>query len=99
MATHSSALAWRIPGTGEPGGLPSMRSQRVGHDWGDLAAAAAAAAITGKQPKVSGIQFSHLWNGDNDSILTQFLLVLLDPIILENNFWKYYSIVITTSIW
>ena len=32
MATHSSALAWRIPGTGEPGGLPSMGSHRVGHD-------------------------------------------------------------------
>ena len=32
MATHSSALAWRIPGMGEPGGLPSMRSHRVGHD-------------------------------------------------------------------
>ena len=41
MATHSSVLAWRIPGTGEPGGLPSMGSHRVGHDWGDLAAAAA----------------------------------------------------------
>ena len=32
MATHSSVLAWRIPGTGEPGGLPSMGSRRVGHD-------------------------------------------------------------------
>ena len=32
MATHSSVLAWRIPGTGEPGGLPSMGSHRVGHD-------------------------------------------------------------------
>ena len=32
MATHSSILAWRIPGTGEPGGLPSMGSHRVGHD-------------------------------------------------------------------
>ena len=32
MATHSSVLAWRIPGTGEPGGLPSMGSYRVGHD-------------------------------------------------------------------
>jgi len=42
MATHSSVLAWRIPGTGEPGGLPSMGSPRVGHDWSDLAAAAAA---------------------------------------------------------
>ena len=41
MATHSSVLAWRIPGTGEPGGLPSMGSHRVGHNWSDLAAAAA----------------------------------------------------------
>ena len=41
MATCSSVLTWRIPGTGEPGGLPSMESQRVGHDWSDLAAAAA----------------------------------------------------------
>ena len=41
MATHSSVLAWRIRGTGEPGGLPSMGSHRVGHDWSDLAAAAA----------------------------------------------------------
>ena len=32
MATHSSVLAWKIPGTGEPGGLPSMGSHRVGHD-------------------------------------------------------------------
>ena len=41
MATHSSVLAWRIPGTEEPGGLPSMGSHRAGHDWSDLAAAAA----------------------------------------------------------
>ena len=40
--THCSVLAWRIPGTGEPGGLPSMGSHRVRHDWSDLAAAAAA---------------------------------------------------------
>ena len=39
MATHSSVLAWRIPGTGEPSGLPSMGSHRVGYDWSDLAAA------------------------------------------------------------
>ena len=44
MAAHSSVLAWRIPGTGEPTGLPSMGSHRVGHDSSDLAAAAAAAA-------------------------------------------------------
>ena len=40
METHSSVLALRIPGTGEPGGLPSMGSHRVGHDWSDLAVAA-----------------------------------------------------------
>ena len=40
MATHSSILAWRIPVTVETGGLPSMGSHRVGHDWSDLAAAA-----------------------------------------------------------
>ena len=39
MATYSSILAWRIPGTEEPGGLPSMGSHRVGHDGSDLAAA------------------------------------------------------------
>ena len=42
LATHSSTLAWRIPGTEEPSGLPSMGSHRVGHDWSDLAAAAIA---------------------------------------------------------
>ena len=42
MATHSSVLSWRIPGNGEPVGLPSMVSHRVGHDWSNLAAAAAA---------------------------------------------------------
>ena len=40
MATHSSVVAWRIPGTGDPGGLLSMVSHRVGHDWSNLAAAA-----------------------------------------------------------
>ena len=42
MATHSSVLVWRIPGMEELGELPSMGSHRVGHDWSDLAAAAAA---------------------------------------------------------
>ena len=59
MATHSSVLAWRIPGTGEPGGLPSMGSQRVGHDCSDLAAAAAIDKIPqGRDKKV----FENLWN-------------------------------------
>ena len=43
MATRSSVLAWRISGTGEPGGLPSVGSHRVGHDWSNLAAVVEAA--------------------------------------------------------
>ena len=45
MATYSSTLAWKLPWTGEPGGLPSMGSHRVGHNWSDLAAAAAAIQV------------------------------------------------------
>ena len=50
MATHSSVLAWKIPGMAEPDGLPSMGSHRVRHDRSDLAAAAAAAAAVGLGP-------------------------------------------------
>ena len=51
MAPHSSTLAWKIPWMEEPGGLQSMGSQRVGHDWSDLVAAAAAAALRGSGVK------------------------------------------------
>ena len=47
MEIHSSTLAWKIPWTEEPGGLSSMGSHRVGHDWRDLAAAAAAVSCGG----------------------------------------------------
>ena len=55
MATHSSVLAWRIPGTGEPGELPSMGSHRVGYDRSSLAAAAIAKSGT----RVSEISCSY----------------------------------------
>ena len=45
MTTHSSVIAWRIPGTGEPGGLPSLGSRSVGHDRSNLAAVAAAGLL------------------------------------------------------
>ena len=48
MATHSSVLAWRIPGMGEPSGLPSMGSHRVGHNWSNLAAAAISFGVNAK---------------------------------------------------
>ena len=54
MATHSSVLAWRIPGMGEPGGLPSTGSHRVGHNWSDLAAA----WMLGEDVERVG----HIWN-------------------------------------
>ena len=53
IATHSSVLAWRIPGTGKPDGLPSMGSHRVRHNGSDLAAAAAAAYIPRIHNKLS----------------------------------------------
>ena len=72
MASHSSVLAWRIPGTAEPGGLPPMGSHRVGHDWSDLAAAAAAAAVVDGNRELikiilhffslSGFRESSTWN-------------------------------------
>ena len=66
MATHSSVLAWRIPGTEEPGGLPSMGLHRVGHDWCDLAAAAAAGKSS--KPKLSRHQIGR--PGDQSFSLT-----------------------------
>ena len=62
MATHSSVLAWRIPGTGEPGGLPSMGSHRVRHDWSDLAAAAAAAKHGNQDGVVLVAKHTDQWN-------------------------------------
>ena len=61
MATHSSVLAWRIPGMVEPGGLPSMGSHRVGHDWSDS-----------RSSILSEPQFLHLWNGNNSINPTDF---------------------------
>ena len=62
MATHSSVLAWRIPGIGEPGELPSMGSHRVGHDWSDLAAAAAAACSIYKKRSLSFLPSLDSWD-------------------------------------
>ena len=60
MATHSSVLAWRIPGTEETGGLPSIGSHRVGHDCSDLAAAAATVLINSQFIQISNQYAVHL---------------------------------------
>ena len=61
-------LAWRIPGTGEPGGLPSMGSHRVRHDWSDLAAVAAELYIALQSPLSMG------FSGENTGVGYHFLL-------------------------
>ena len=63
MATHSSVLAWRIPGTGEPNGLP-MGSHKVGHDWSDLAAAAAVVQMVKNLPAMQETQVRSLGQED-----------------------------------
>ena len=63
MGPHSSVLALKIPGTVEPGGLPSMGSHRVGHDWSDLAAAAAAWTIAHQAPLSRGLARQEHWSG------------------------------------
>ena len=65
MAAHSSVLAWRIPGTGEPGGLPSMGSHRVGHDWSDLAAAVHVYMPSFYYDEISLLSFSLFWGEDS----------------------------------
>ena len=68
MATHSSVLAWRSPGMGESGGLPSLGSHRVGHNWSDLAAAAAAVFHVG-EGNGNPLQYSCLENPMNGGAL------------------------------
>ena len=70
MATHSSVLAWRIPEMGEPGGLPSMGSPRVGHDWSDLTAADNDLYLGEKHTfyKLSGISKGYRNNERNESV-------------------------------
>ena len=94
MATHSSVLAWRIPGMEEPGGLLSMGSHRVGHDWSDLAAAAAAACSiyikTGRER-------------DQPLVLTILLAVVafhcLVSMTLSDNWWVWVTFHLFIDKW
>ena len=85
MATHSSVLAWRIPGMAGLGGLPTMGSHRVGHDWSDLAAAAAAknhcksnVISVPNQLVPKKVDSPQLWNeGRSNTILTLLISLSL----------------------
>ena len=81
MATHSSVLAWRIPGMAEPGGLPSLGSHRVGHDWSDLTATAA------ERSKDQGIQSHKRLFGDTEDVHHSN----------QREWWKLYFILISSS--
>ena len=72
MTSHSSILAWRIPWTGEPGGLPSMGSHRVGHDSSDLAAAAAVLELK------HGSLFSSLVN------IFDYIMTWISPLVSDS---------------
>ena len=61
MATHSSVLAWRIPGTGEPGGLPSMGSHRVGHDCSTLYVYALCECMHGHRATLNWLENFDIW--------------------------------------
>ena len=80
MATHSSILAWRIPGTGEPDGLPSVGSYRVGHDWSNLAAAAAVNCLSGSLTPVI-FKFKHV-HTHRKYIWYNFYIVYITPVLL-----------------
>ena len=81
METHSSVLAWRIPGTGEPGRPPSMGSHRVGHDWSDLAAAAAVVSYNPLYFCVVCCDFSIL--------ISNFVGLILLPFFLDESGWWF----------
>ena len=89
MATHSSVLAWRIPGTGEPGGLPSMGSHRVRHDCIDLAAAAAPSLYFSKTNILR-----HLQTSKSTWILIFVLLPIGSLDNTEKSRWQLTSAVI-----
>ena len=83
MAPHSSVPAWRISGTGEPGGLPSMELHRVGHDWSDLAAAGAW-SLTQKH-----VVFLSLRLMPGQQTLQEILSSCSERVILDQRHWHY----------
>ena len=76
MATQSNVLAWRIPGTGEPGGLPSMGSHRVGHEWSNFAAAAAGCDLA------SGMGMAISWVSLRQELLESVWGLLCSPFLV-----------------
>ena len=93
MATHSSVFAWRIPGTGEPGGLLSMGSHRVGHDWSDWAAAAAYSSVYFKifnnRAIIKNLSIRHSYLGYFWKQLFFFLSVQFSCSVVSDSLWPH----------
>ena len=91
MATHSSVLAWRIPGTGKPGGLLSMGSHRVGHDWSDLAANIMGFpdSLVGKKSACNAGDSSSIPGSRRTPGLLMFSFSYLFEILNDTNFEKH----------
>ena len=81
MATHSSLLAQEIPWTEEPGGLPSMGSHRVGHDWSDLAVAATVSLPFYSQPNI--------WLSRVQGVADTIPLIFLACSVVSNSLWPH----------
>ena len=105
MATHSSVLAWRIPGMGEPGGLPSMGSHRVGHDWSDLADMSngelptfTTALNTKLSPKqhtcLTYIKITNCWNLPAPAMMIRFF-----PMFTQENFQSLLLCLISKTLY
>ena len=100
MATHSSVLAWRIPGTEEPGGLPSLGSHRVRHNWSDLAAAAAATVqecSLFSTPSPAFIVCRHFYEGHSD--WCELISHCSFDLQFSNNDWCWASFHLFVSHW
>ena len=76
MATHSSILAWKIPGTEEPGGLPSMGSHRVGHDWATLLSFSFLEGLVGLHRTIQLQLLQHYWSGLRLELLWYWMVCL-----------------------
>ena len=101
MATHSSALAWRIPGMAGPGGLPFMGSHRVGYNWSNLAAAAAACPLVSDTTQPS-YPLSPLLQSKNESVFFQIKIVFHErdrSISNSNNSVQFSHSVVSNSLW
>ena len=101
MVTHSSVLAWRIPGAGEPGGLPSMGSHRIGHDWSNLAAAAVKERKLLPSHQKQKKQSQYLYRTTEDPSLAKQLLSKKDTAgsITGPNLKIYYKAIVSRRGW